>query len=95
MSQRDQYIEKAKARLDQWNAEIDKLEAKADEAEADAKVRYQQQLQELRRYRDDAEKRIKDLQQAGDDAWRDLKTGFDQAWDSIGDAFERARARFR
>lgn len=95
MSQRDEYIEKAKARLDQWNAEIDKLKAKADEAEADAKVRYQQQLQELRRHRDEAEKRIKDLQQAGDDAWMDLKTGFDKAWDSIGDAFERARARFR
>ncbi len=36
MSNRDEYIEKAKARLEQWNADIEKMQAKVDEAQADA-----------------------------------------------------------
>jgi len=36
-----------KARLDQWNVEIDKLSAKADQAEAGAKIEYQKQLSTL------------------------------------------------
>jgi len=54
MSKRDQYIDKIKAKLDQWNAEIDKMKAKVDEAEADTKIEYQQQLDEMRAERDAA-----------------------------------------
>ena len=45
MSERDVYVEKTKAMLDQWNAEIDKTKAKIDEAAADSKIRYQKQLE--------------------------------------------------
>ena len=34
---RDDYVEKLKAKLDEWNGEIDKLEAKADQAVSEAK----------------------------------------------------------
>ena len=51
MSRREQYIEKINARFDQWDAEIARLKAKADAAEADAKIEYQKQLQELRAQR--------------------------------------------
>ena len=53
MSEKNQYIEKAKARIAQWDAEIDKMKAKADEAEADAKIEYQKQLSEMRTQRDE------------------------------------------
>jgi hypothetical protein len=36
MSEREHYIEKAKAKLDQWNAEIDKLKAKVSRSAATA-----------------------------------------------------------
>ena len=36
MTSRDEYVEKAKAQLDQWNTEIDKLQAKMKDAEAGA-----------------------------------------------------------
>lgn len=64
MSEREQYIEKAKARIDQWNAEIDKMKAKLDEAEADAKINYQKQLEEMRTQRDATEAKLKDLREA-------------------------------
>jgi hypothetical protein len=95
MSEREQYIEKVKAQLDQWNAEIDKLQAKADEAEADAKIEYEKQINELRAQRDEAEAKAKELQETSNDAWADMKAGFDRAWDSLSNAFANAMSRFK
>ena len=95
MSDREQYVEKAKARLEQWNAEIDKLRAKADEAEADAKIAYRKQIDDLRDRRDEAEAKLKEMTEAGDGAWSDMKAGFDKAWDGMAEAFDKALSRFR
>lgn len=95
MSNRKQYTEKLKARLDQWNAEIDRLEAKANETEADVKIEYKKQLDELRAQRDHAEVKRKELRDVSDEAWNDMQVGFDKAWDNIAAAVERARGRFR
>ena len=40
METRDQYIEKLKAQLDQWNAEVSKWEAKTRDAQAGMKADY-------------------------------------------------------
>ena len=95
MSAREQYIEKAKARIDQWNAEIDKMKAQVHEAGADAKIRYQKQLDEMRAQRDDGHAKLKEVRHASDDAWDDMKAGFDKAWENIADAFDDARSRFK
>lgn len=95
MSERDLYVEKAKARIDQWDAEIKKLRAKAGEAEADARIEYQNRLTEMRAERDKAEQKLKQMRQAGDEALADLKSGFDRAMDSLSKAFDDARARFK
>ncbi|MGY6550293.1 MAG: sll1863 family stress response protein [Erythrobacter sp.] len=95
MADKEAYIAKAKARMDQWNADIDKLQAKAAEAEADARIQYEDQLAELRKQRDEAEARMKELASASDDAWQDLKAGFDATWDNMTGAFEKAMSRFR
>lgn len=95
VSERDQYVEKTKAKLDQWNAEIDKVEAKMKEAEADAKLEYQKQLDEMRKRRNEAEAGLKEVADAGDQAWDDVRHGFERAWGSLSEAFERARSRFK
>jgi multidrug resistance efflux pump len=94
MSERQHYIEKAEARLRQWNAEIDKAEAKLDEAETDGKFKYRRQLEEMRTRRDEATERIREIAEVGDGAWDDMKSGFDNAWDDISDAFDKAKSRF-
>ena len=96
MSEREAYIRrKAKARIDQWNADIDKMQAKVHEAEADAKIEYEKQLDEMRAQRDEAEAKIKEIADSGDDAWDDMKAGFDKAWDSMSEAFNSAKSRFK
>lgn len=95
MSEKNQYIEKAKARIAQWDAEIDKMKAKTDEAEADAKIEYQKQLDEMRTQRDKANARLTELRNASDDAWEDMMSGFVKAWDDISNAFTNAASRYK
>ena len=95
MSTRDDYVEKMKTNLDAWNASIDNLEAKARVAEADAQNTYNEQIEALRKQRDDASAKLGELRAAGDDAWEDLRTGMETAWDSLDKAMKSAASRFR
>lgn len=91
MTEREQYIDKAKAKLDQWNAEIGKFAAQVAGSDADAEVEYRKQLDEMRNQRDKAEAKLKELHDASDD----MKSGFDKAWDSISSAFDNIMSRFK
>ena len=95
MSMKDAYEKKLQAQLDEWGAEIDKLKAKADNAEADAQLEYYKQIEEFRSMQEEATNKLAELKDAGDDAWEDLKAGIDSAWDSLGNALKSARSRFK
>ena len=95
MTDREEYVEKAKARIDQWNAEIDKMQARMREAEADARIQYQKNLEEMRAQRNQAEEELSKMQKASDQAWDDLQAGFDKSWGEIQSAFRSAMSRFK
>ena len=80
MSSRDEYLEKFKAKLDEWNADIDKLEAKARAAQAEMQAEYRGQLEALRRTRDEASKEYDKVQNAAGDAWDAMVQGTEKAW---------------
>lgn len=94
MSDRDAYVKKMKAKLDEWNADIAKLEAKADGAEADAKIKYNKHIDELQKQRKEAAAKLEELKNSGDDAWEDIKTGLESSWNSLGNAVKSALSRF-
>ena len=92
---RDAYVQKIKAKLDEWNAEIDRLEAQARQKEADAQTRLQEQIDQVKAKRTTAEEKLDDVRQAGGDAWEDLKSGLELATEAVGDALRSARSRFQ
>lgn len=95
MSKRDVYVEKMKAKLDEINAEVSRLEAKADGAEADLKIKYNDEIKKLKDKRDNAQKSLKEFQQAGDSAWQDLKAGLQGAWDILDESVKSASSKFK
>ncbi|MFO8163785.1 MAG: hypothetical protein R6T98_04555 [Desulfatiglandales bacterium] len=95
MSMKDAYEQKLQAQLDEWGAEIDKLKAKADNAEADTQLKYYKQIEELQSMKETATNKLAELKDAGDDAWEDLKAGIDSAWDSLGNALKSSASRFK
>ena len=92
---RDAYVRKVKAKLDEWNAEIDKLEAKARQKEAEIKTDYQERIDVLETKREEANDKLAALQSAGDAAWQDLKSGVELAASALGEAVKSARTRFQ
>jgi hypothetical protein len=52
MSEREVYIEKMAAKLKEWDAKIEKLEAKARNAKADVKKEYDEQIREMKTQQD-------------------------------------------
>lgn len=95
MSERDVYAQKLKAKLDEWNGELNKLSAKASSAEADAKLKYQEVIDDLKKQRDEAQEQLDKLQSASEDAWQDMKEDLESAWGQIGKAFNDAVDRFK
>ena len=91
---RDAYVQKMKAKLDEWNADIAKLEAKARQKEAEAREDYQQRVDELKAKRETVEADLDRMRKAGEDAWKDLKSGIDSAANALGEALQSASSRF-
>ena len=94
MMTRDEYVQKLKTQLDQWNSEITKWEAKTRSAQAKMKVDYENQLKALRSRRDDAMTQLRQVQAASGEAWMDMMRGADEAWARLRDAFSKARSHF-
>ncbi len=91
---RDEYVEKLKAQIDLWNADMAKLEARARQGQATLKTEYTAQLEQFRKRRDDAISEMRRLQSASMDAWKELARGADDALKNMQEAFDKARASF-
>ncbi len=94
MSNRDQYVEKMKAKIDQWNADIDRLEAKAKETAADVRIEHQNEIESIKAQRDQLVGKLEELENASEEAWEDIKTGAESAWVSLDSALKSAVEKF-
>ena len=95
MANRDEYVAKLKARLDEWNAELARWEAKAKVAQTDVRIEYDRRIAALQQQRDGAVEQLKRVQASAGEAWVELARGADQAWEQMRDAFETARSHFQ
>ena len=95
MRSRDEWVEKAKGKLDEWNAELDRLEAKARTAKRERQAQYEQLVSRLKEYRNRAREELDEVQEAGDDAWDDLKEGAQNSWTALVEGFRAALEEFR
>ncbi len=95
MSTRDEYVKKLQVKLEEWNADIDKLSAKAGEVRADLKHDYAEQLEAVKAKQAVARQKFEELQKSGGSAWEDLKAGIELAWAAVGEAIDSAKSRFK
>ncbi|MEJ2069211.1 MAG: hypothetical protein P8X65_02785 [Syntrophobacterales bacterium] len=92
---KEAYLEKLKAKLDEWNAQIDKLKAKAAQSKADAKIKIEKRVGDLETHRREVENKIQQLVQASGPAWKDLKGGVQSAWSKLDEAVRSATEKFK
>ena len=69
MSKRDEYTAKLKNQLDELNANMDALEAKAAEAKADVRDAYKAEMTKMRHQSKLAVSKYEELKDAGEESW--------------------------
>ncbi|MEZ6097717.1 MAG: hypothetical protein R3E01_01975 [Pirellulaceae bacterium] len=94
MSKRDEFVAQMQAKQEEWNAEIDELEAKARKQKAQTTADHHARLAELKGKRDEAAEKLQEVRNASEDAWESLKSGAEQIWDDLKQTFQKAKKAF-
>lgn len=95
MNDKEAYTQKMQAKLDEWEADLDKMKAKMSGASADAKIKLNEQINNLNSQQAQMKQELKKLEKAGDEAWEDLRNGFEASWDKLSSAFKDAANKFK
>ncbi len=83
MSDKELYLQKMRAQLDEWKADVDILKAKASRTSADAQLKMNKQIEMLESKIEEGKTKLSELSSASEDAWESLKEGVESAWDSL------------
>ena len=94
MTAKTAYLRKMEAQLEAWEADISELRARAEQASAELRVEYNEQLEALQKNQRAAREKLDEVEQASDEAWEDLRTGAEATWEDLKTAVERAASRF-
>ena len=95
MNDKELYMQKLQARIDEWRADADKLKAKASGASADVQLDINKQVRVLERNIEEGKAKLAELAATSEDAWESIKDGVESAWDSLRSAATDAVAKFK
>lgn len=95
MSKRDTYIAKMKSQLDDLNRSMDEIEKKADEAKADAKEKYQEELGKLRSQSKLAISKLDEMKAAGEESWESMTDSMEKVRDAFTHSFHYFQAQLK
>ncbi len=94
MSKKELYEQKMQAQLDVWQADVEKLNARASLASANAQLELNREINALKGNLELGKSRLAEIEDASEEAWESIKVGVDSAWDSLKVAFSDAKAKF-
>lgn len=95
MGTKEIYQQQMQAKLDEWNAEIAKLEAKARQASAESQLEFEKQKSLLEANMKVVSENLEKLTDAGESAWAEMKQGIDKAFVEVSSSFYAAAEKFK
>lgn len=95
MPDKQLYIEKHEAKMDQWEAQLQKLRAKAAETSTGLKIDFQKQTEKLQPMMEAHRKKLRELRHSSGDAWKELKSGFDTTFKDLETTWAKMVAAFQ
>ncbi len=88
------FKQKAQAKMEEVDAQLKLLEARAKEATADQKIKYEHKLQELQEKRKELSQQLDSLKTSSSNAFETLKQGFESAWEELDASLKLAKEEF-
>lgn len=95
METKDAYKQKLEAQLKEWSAQINLFAAKVENAGADVKLKYAQELDVLHTKQREAAKKIKELEDASGDTWEKVKVTADTVLDDLRTGIAQVISKFK
>ena len=95
MEVKEAYKQKMAAQLKEWNAQIDLLEARVENAGADVAVKRAETLQKLRAKQRSAAEKMQELEKSTGEAWGQVKETADKVWEELKAGVAEAHAKFK
>jgi hypothetical protein len=89
------YKDKMSAQLKEWNAQINLLEAKIDNAAAEMKIMRAEDIQALRVKQHAAADKMKELGKATGEAWEQVRVTADKMWADMKTGLTDAQSKFK
>lgn len=94
MTTPEAYRMKIEAKLRELKADMDKLDARMQQAEADARLWFEKERKAFEAKEAKLRHRLGELERASSGALEELKRGVKEAWADLKASYERARDRF-
>jgi hypothetical protein len=95
MKTKEEYIESLTTELKEWSAEIDVLNAKAEIAAEDVKIKYREEIEALRAKERVATEKLQELQAASGDAWHAVKDTAEHVWHDLRTGLASVVSKFK
>ena len=88
------YQEQVISKLDLLSEQIEKLQAQGADLREDLAIEYNAKMAEMYVKREEIEIKIRELQNASDEAWIEIKTGLDKALQELNTHWNQALSKF-
>ena len=95
MKSKEEYIDSLATELKELSAEIDALTAKAEILAVDARLKYQEDIESLKEKERIAIDKLKELQNAGGDAWKVIKDTAELVWHDLRTGLASVASKFK
>ena len=86
---RETFKQNAKNSIDEIFDAIERIQERANVVQGEAKVRFEQNLVELKAKMNDLQARYNKLDNASDEKWEEVKNAFSSASESFKDGFKK------
>ncbi len=93
MNQRTQFEETLKAKLKEWQTQIDEIKSNAQLVPPQYQLEFERQLDLLFAKHNLAQEKLAKMQNADDLEWDELKVRLDGIWNEIENAIDSATAK--
>jgi predicted nucleic acid-binding Zn-ribbon protein len=86
---REQRLEEMRAAMTVLKGKIDRFQEKAEQAEGEMKIQYQNQIKELRAKYNHVEEKIADLEYSSEENWENHRAAAQNPYDALTEAIAR------
>jgi len=95
MDKHSEFVTRMETQMKKWDADVDALAARGDEAHVEAQAAYRKQIEHLRAGRDSAQKTFQQIRVASEEAGAKMHAKMEVAWDTMQKALAKVTADLR